>query len=138
MKGPGIFRGSSAPRSGASDSTASSAAQGFRSLFAPEVSSRATTAAGLNFAAPPSAFNPDFSALLQEDTPLRARDQPGTLDSALYMVKQALGEGATFTADTSPISLNIYAGTGCKGAHHRSRYSPFRHWLKAHPRITVR
>ena len=22
-------------------------------------------------------------------------------------------------------------GTGCKGAHHRSRYSPFRHWLKA-------
>ena len=78
-------------------------------MFAPEVSSRATTAAGLNFAAPPSAINPDFSALLQEDTPRRARDQPGTLDSALYMVKQALGEGATFTADTSPISLNIYA-----------------------------
>ena len=78
-------------------------------MFAPEVASRTTTAAGLNFAAPPSAFNPDFSALLQEDTPLRARDQPGTLDSALYMVKQALGGGATFTTDTSPISNAIYA-----------------------------
>ena len=27
-------------------------------------------------------------------------------------------------------------GTGCKGAHHRSRYSPFRHWLKTAKPLT--
>ena len=33
-------------------------------------------------------------------------------------------------AESSPPG-EARGGTGCKGAHHRSRYSPFRHWLKA-------
>ena len=78
-------------------------------MFTPEVASRVTTAAGLIFPAQPSTVNPDFPGLLQEDAPQRARNQPSTLDPALYMVKRALGEGATFTADTSPISNEIYA-----------------------------
>ena len=61
--------------------------------------------------------------------------------SAKRLAESSLGNcmlGVWLCPSRSRAPGGTRGGTGCKGAHHRSRYSPFRHWLKAHPRITVR
>ena len=54
--------------------------------------------------------------------------------SAKRLAESSLGNcmlGVWLCPSRSRAPGGTRGGTGCKGAHHRSRYSPFRHWLKA-------
>ena len=54
--------------------------------------------------------------------------------SAKRLAESSLGNcmlGVWLCPSRSRAPGGTRGGTGCKGAHHRSRYSPFRHWLKS-------
>ena len=59
-----------------------------------------------------------------------ARRGAQSVSPRAHLVIVCWGVGSV-PAESSPPG-EARGGTGCKGAHHRSRYSPFRHWLKAH------